>query len=114
MSTIKITLSQLRGMIGQTVIVDGKHYLVIEVLEDDTELVLQDKNNCVFYFEIPNTPMLYGACKYIKLNNGYKIIEVEDSGKPRGHEYDLLIDIKSGNLIKVSNSKTTIYEPKKH
>lgn len=48
MSTIKITLSQLRGMIGQTVIVDGKHYLVIEVLEDDTELVLQVKYHETF------------------------------------------------------------------
>lgn len=43
MNTITITLSQLRGMIGQTVIVEDKHYLVIEVLEAGTELVLQDK-----------------------------------------------------------------------
>lgn len=41
MTVINITLSQLRGMIGQTVIVEGKHYLVIEVLEHNTELVLQ-------------------------------------------------------------------------
>jgi hypothetical protein len=45
MSEINITLSQLRGMIGQTVIVDDKHYLVIEVLEQSTELVLQVKQS---------------------------------------------------------------------
>ena len=44
MDEINITLSQLRGMIGQTVIVDDKHYLVIEVLEQSTELVLQVKH----------------------------------------------------------------------
>jgi len=41
MTAINITLSQLRGMIGQTVIVESKHYMVIEVLEHSTELVLQ-------------------------------------------------------------------------
>jgi len=41
MTAINITLSQLRGMIGQTVIVESRHYLVIEVLEHSTELVLQ-------------------------------------------------------------------------
>jgi hypothetical protein len=45
MSEINITLTQLRGMIGQTVIVDDKHYLVIEVLEQSTELVLQVKQS---------------------------------------------------------------------
>ncbi len=43
MTEINITLSQLRDMIGQTVIFEGKHYLVIEVLEHNTELVLQVK-----------------------------------------------------------------------
>ena len=42
MNTITMTLSQLRGMIGQTVIFEGKHYQVIEVLEAGTELVLLD------------------------------------------------------------------------
>jgi len=41
MTVINITLSQLRGMIGQKVIVERKNYLVIEVLENSTELVLQ-------------------------------------------------------------------------
>jgi len=41
MTVINITLSQLRGMIGQTVIVESRHYRVIEVLEHSTELVLQ-------------------------------------------------------------------------
>ena len=41
MTVINITLSQLRGMIGQTVIVGEDYYLVIEVLEQSTELVLQ-------------------------------------------------------------------------
>jgi len=45
MTEINITLSQLRGMIGQTVIVDNKYYLVIEVLEQSTELVLQVKHS---------------------------------------------------------------------
>jgi hypothetical protein len=43
MTEINITLSQLRGMIGQTVILKSKLYLVIEVLEQNTELVLQGK-----------------------------------------------------------------------
>lgn len=41
METIIISLSQLRGMIGQRVIFQGQSCLVIEVLEQDTELVLQ-------------------------------------------------------------------------
>ncbi|MEJ2361482.1 MAG: hypothetical protein P8Z75_08650 [Gammaproteobacteria bacterium] len=41
METIIISLSQLRGMIGQRVIYQGQTCLVIEVLEQDTELVLQ-------------------------------------------------------------------------
>lgn len=41
METIIITLSQLRGMIGQQVIYQGQRCLVVEVLEQDTELVLQ-------------------------------------------------------------------------
>lgn len=45
MTEINITLSQLRGMIGQTVILENKHYLVIEVLEQNTELVLQGKQD---------------------------------------------------------------------
>lgn len=48
MSTITITLTQLRGMIGHTVIIDGKHYLIIEVLEAGTELVLQVKHHETF------------------------------------------------------------------
>ncbi|MGD8782925.1 MAG: hypothetical protein PVF28_01580 [Thioalkalispiraceae bacterium] len=44
MTEINITLSQLRGMIGQTVTLGDKHYLVIEVLEQSTELVLQVKH----------------------------------------------------------------------
>lgn len=41
METILISLSQLRGMIGHRVIFQGHTCLVIEVLEQDTELVLQ-------------------------------------------------------------------------
>lgn len=41
METIVISLSQLRGMIGQRVIFQGQSCLVIEVLEQDIELVLQ-------------------------------------------------------------------------
>jgi len=41
MTEINITLSQLRGMIGQRVVVESKRYQVIEVLENSTELVLQ-------------------------------------------------------------------------
>jgi len=41
MTVINITLSQLRGMIGQIVIVENKDYRIIEVLEHSTELVLQ-------------------------------------------------------------------------
>ena len=40
MSTINITLNQLRGMIGTRVIYQGEEYQVIEVLEQSTELVL--------------------------------------------------------------------------
>ena len=40
MSTLNITLIQLRGMIGLTVIHQGEGYQVIEVLEQSTELVL--------------------------------------------------------------------------
>lgn len=38
---IHISLQQLRGMIGQHVQYQGDAYTVIEVLEQDTELVLQ-------------------------------------------------------------------------
>lgn len=41
METIIISLSQLRGMIGQRVVFQGQSCQVIEVLEQDTELVLQ-------------------------------------------------------------------------
>ena len=41
METIIISLSQLRGMIGQQVMYQGRTCVVIEVLEQDTELVLQ-------------------------------------------------------------------------
>lgn len=41
METIIISLSQLRGMIGQRVVCQGQSCLIIEVLEQDTELVLQ-------------------------------------------------------------------------
>lgn len=41
METIIISLSQLRGMIGQRVAFQGQSCLIIEVLEQDTELVLQ-------------------------------------------------------------------------
>lgn len=41
MNTITITLEQLRGMIGQRVIYQGCQCQVIEVLEQETELVLQ-------------------------------------------------------------------------
>lgn len=41
METIIISLSQLRGMIGQQVIHQGHRCLVVEVLEQSTELVLQ-------------------------------------------------------------------------
>jgi hypothetical protein len=41
METIIISLSQLRGMIGQQVIYQGMRCQVIEVLEQNTELVLQ-------------------------------------------------------------------------
>lgn len=40
MSTINITLNQLRGMIGTRVMYRGEGYQVIEVLEQGTELVL--------------------------------------------------------------------------
>jgi hypothetical protein len=40
MSTLNITLIQLRGMIGLTVMHQGEDYQVIEVLEQSTELVL--------------------------------------------------------------------------
>ena len=40
MSTLNITLIQLRGMIGLTVLHQGEDYQVIEVLEQSTELVL--------------------------------------------------------------------------
>lgn len=41
METIVISLSQLRGMIGQQVMYQGHSCIVIEVLEQETELVLQ-------------------------------------------------------------------------
>lgn len=41
METIVISLSQLRGMIGQQVIYQGYRCQIIEVLEQNTELVLQ-------------------------------------------------------------------------
>lgn len=41
METIVISLTQLRGMIGQQVLYQGHRCVVIEVLEQDTELVLQ-------------------------------------------------------------------------
>lgn len=41
METIIISLSQLRGMIGLQVIYQGRRCQVIEVLEQNTELVLQ-------------------------------------------------------------------------
>lgn len=40
MSTLNITLIQLRGMIGLNVIHQGEGYQIIEVLEQSTELVL--------------------------------------------------------------------------
>ncbi len=43
MTTLNITLNQLRGMIGQSVRHQGRDYDVIEVLEQGTELVLQEK-----------------------------------------------------------------------
>lgn len=42
MTTLNITLKQLRGMIGQSVQYQGLTYQVIEVLEQGTELVLQE------------------------------------------------------------------------
>ena len=41
METIIISLTQLRGMIGQQVLYQGQRCLVVEVLEQDTQLVLQ-------------------------------------------------------------------------
>ena len=41
METIIISLSQLRGMIGLQVLHQGQRCLVVEVLEQNTELVLQ-------------------------------------------------------------------------
>jgi hypothetical protein len=41
METIIISLSQLRGMIGQQVVFQGRRCVIIEVLEQETELVLQ-------------------------------------------------------------------------
>lgn len=41
MDTIVISLSQLRGMIGQRVNYHGQPCIIIEVLEQDIELVLQ-------------------------------------------------------------------------
>lgn len=41
METIIISLTQLRGMIGQQVLHQGQRCLVVEVLEQNTELVLQ-------------------------------------------------------------------------
>ena len=41
MTTIEITLAQLRGMIGQKVIHEGMNCQVIEVIETNTSLVLQ-------------------------------------------------------------------------
>jgi hypothetical protein len=41
MSTIEITLTQLRGMIGQEVVHEGTPCQVIEVIETNTCLVLQ-------------------------------------------------------------------------
>jgi hypothetical protein len=41
METIIISLSQLRGMIGQQVLYQGQRCLIVEVLEQNTELVLQ-------------------------------------------------------------------------
>jgi len=41
METIVISLSQLRGMIGQQVVHQGKRCVIVEVLEQHTELVLQ-------------------------------------------------------------------------
>ena len=43
MSSIEISLQQLRGMIGLTVRYQGEHCLVVEVLEDSTSLVLQSQ-----------------------------------------------------------------------
>ncbi len=39
---INISLHQLRGMIGQKVMHGGIEYVVVEVLEHSTELVLQE------------------------------------------------------------------------
>jgi hypothetical protein len=41
MSTIEITLTQLRGMIGQKVVHQGTPCQIIEVIETNTSLVLQ-------------------------------------------------------------------------
>jgi hypothetical protein len=41
METIIISLTQLRGMIGEQVMHQGRRCIVIEVLEQDTELVLE-------------------------------------------------------------------------
>jgi hypothetical protein len=41
MDRIIISLTQLRGMIGQRVIHEGLRCLVVEVLEQDLEIVLQ-------------------------------------------------------------------------
>lgn len=41
MNRIIISLTQLRGMIGQRVIHQGHRCLIVEVLEQDFELVLQ-------------------------------------------------------------------------
>ena len=45
MSTLNITLSQLRNMIGLNVIHHGEGYQIIEVLEQSTELVLMKLQN---------------------------------------------------------------------
>lgn len=45
MSTLNITLPQLRKMIGLTVIHHGEDYQIIEVLEQSTELVLMKLQN---------------------------------------------------------------------
>ena len=45
MSTLNITLYQLRGMIGTQVVHQGEGYQIIEVLEQSTELVLLKLEN---------------------------------------------------------------------
>ena len=85
METIIISLSQLRGMIGQQVIYQGRRCLVIEVLEQDTELVLQIEEHHTIQ------PDQYGDARRLVL--GTITVPVLTSDKTELHASFLALDL---------------------